>query len=532
MKNQYSGLIRKARRNDEKAIRELYDLTIRKMTFIARKYLREDMVDDVLQISYVKAFKSLDQLKDPDKFDKWLGMIVARNCKNELARRKDISFTEIEKDDYGFDESIENTYEEFKPDSEASYNELRETISNILNELKTEQRICILMFYYQELSIKEISKILEVNENTVKSRLNLAKKKMAEKIAALETKGYKIKTIAPIPLLIWALKQEESQMVLSTGTGVATSILSGMKSSGTALKTSGISIKTKVIAGTVAATGVAGAGYYVYDQNRTIDVTENIQYEVKGANHYGTIEVIDNEIENINVNDLIDGYEYSSNGTLKNGDIITITVNYDQEYVSEHSLKIKNSLKEITINGLKDRYNGNDLDDEFLQHVHKAVLTELHKKYPKDYGGYVIRLDDKEIEDEYYLRSELADYSKNVYYDVISSYLQQSIDLNQNTDKYVMLLRQSYYDYEEDKKYSNILEEDGHFLYCDYYIAVIDDFYVDSKSNESDIIKSIESIDVMSTHDLGKPSNAKKEFKNCFDNDNYKYIMIKNILND
>ena len=37
MKNQYSRLVKKARKNDEKAIRELYDLTIRKMTFIARK---------------------------------------------------------------------------------------------------------------------------------------------------------------------------------------------------------------------------------------------------------------------------------------------------------------------------------------------------------------------------------------------------------------------------------------------------------------------------------------------------------------
>ena len=169
MKNQYSRLVKKARKNDEKAIRELYDLTIRKMTFIARKYLRED-IDDVLQNSYVKAFKNLNQLKDTEKFDKWLGMIVARNCKNELVKRKDISFTDIEEDDYKFDESIENTYDEFKPDSEASYNELRDTILSILNELKPDQRMCIMMFYYQELSIKEISKALEVNENTVKSR--------------------------------------------------------------------------------------------------------------------------------------------------------------------------------------------------------------------------------------------------------------------------------------------------------------------------------------------------------------------------
>lgn len=297
--NQYSRLVKKARKNDEKAIRELYDLTIRKMTFIARKYLRED-IDDVLQNSYVKAFKNLNQLKDTEKFDKWLGMIVARNCKNELVKRKDISFTDIEEDDYRFDESIENTYDEFKPDSEASYNELRDTILSILNELKPDQRMCIMMFYYQELSIKEISKALEVNENTVKSRLSLAKKKMAEKITELESRGYKIRSIAPIPLLIWALRQEETHLIL-TGTGFATSALTGIETSGTALKTAGISMKAKIIAGTVAATGIAGGGYYAYDQSRTIDIAENIHYEVYGANHHGVIEVTDNQIDKNNI---------------------------------------------------------------------------------------------------------------------------------------------------------------------------------------------------------------------------------------
>ena len=100
--------------------------------------------------------------------------------------------------------------------------------------------------------------------------------------------------------MIWALRQEESHLIL-TGTGFATSALTGIETSGTALKTAGISMKAKVIAGTVAATGIAGGGYYAYDQSRTIDIAENIHYEVYGANHHGVIEVTDNQIDKNNI---------------------------------------------------------------------------------------------------------------------------------------------------------------------------------------------------------------------------------------
>lgn len=528
MKNQYSRLVKKARKNDEKAIKELYNLTIRKMTFIARKYLRED-IDDVLQNSYVKAFKNLNQLKEPEKFDKWLGMIVARNSKNELAKRKDISFTEIEDDDYRFDESIENTYEEFKPDSEASYNELRNTILSILNELKPDQRMCIIMFYYQELSIKEISKVLEINENTVKSRLSLAKKKMAEKITELESRGYKIRNIAPIPLLIWALRQEESHLIL-TGTGFATSALTGIETSGIALKTAGISMKAKVIAGTVVATGIAGGGYYVYDQSRTIDIAENIQYEICGVDHHGVIEVTDNHIDkdSISYDQLITGYDYSQNSTLSNGDEVVITVKYDQDYVDEHSLKINNDQKIVEVSNLPERYENGNIDDETLKMIHEAILNKLSKDYPKSNKNNIIQLDDNEIKNEMY-----DAYLSNNYYQVLMSYVAQTKNIKKGiTDKYIMLCRQSYSDFEEDNNYRDLLGQNDYFLYSDYYLVEISNFYKNSYSDKEQVISSISNIEIIEDKSIWKAKFAKDEFQNYLNDDHFNYILVKDLIDD
>ncbi len=57
------------------------------------------------------------------------------------------------------------------------------------------------MYYYQEYSIKEIAKAYGCSENTVKSRLNYARKAMREETEKLEDKGIKLRVVAVLPFL-------------------------------------------------------------------------------------------------------------------------------------------------------------------------------------------------------------------------------------------------------------------------------------------------------------------------------------------
>ena len=52
------------------------------------------------------------------------------------------------------------------------------TYSEVIESLKEEERMIILLFYNGKYTIKEISYILGINENTIKSRLNRAKNKI------------------------------------------------------------------------------------------------------------------------------------------------------------------------------------------------------------------------------------------------------------------------------------------------------------------------------------------------------------------
>lgn len=78
---------------------------------------------------------------------------------------------------------------DFIPDAKLSYNETKRLILTIIDNLPVEQRICIVLYYYEDKSSKEIAEICECSENTVKSRLHYARRKIREELER-EDKNY------------------------------------------------------------------------------------------------------------------------------------------------------------------------------------------------------------------------------------------------------------------------------------------------------------------------------------------------------
>lgn len=64
--------------------------------------------------------------------------------------------------------------------------ETKKLIDQILGELDEKQRMVVGMFYYEQMSVNEIAEALNCSVNTVKSRLNYARKKIGKEIAELE----------------------------------------------------------------------------------------------------------------------------------------------------------------------------------------------------------------------------------------------------------------------------------------------------------------------------------------------------------
>jgi RNA polymerase sigma factor (sigma-70 family) len=205
-----SYLVQKARENDQEALAEIYKISSPAVYKTIRVLIKdEDTVYDILQDTYVKAFTRLNQLQNPDKLIPWLKMIANNLAKDWLKKSKPVFFTDIyggeELEDIPFEESIEDVRSELNPEMAMDQQEAKRLVMEILDHLPEDQRVVIGMFYYEEMSVKDIAQTLGVSENTVKSRLSYGRKKIKEQVMDLEKRGTKLYSVAPFVFFLYLL---------------------------------------------------------------------------------------------------------------------------------------------------------------------------------------------------------------------------------------------------------------------------------------------------------------------------------------
>ena len=202
----YTEAVALAKAGKEDGFTYLYENTYQSKYYLALRYMKdEEAAKDVLQDAYIKAFAKLDTLDNPEVFASWLGKIVANTAMNMLAKNNPLLFSDVAVDEDGesFEYQIEDDDISNQPELAYTRKETQELVYELMDSLSEEQRLCILMFHIEGIPISEIAKTMNVSENTVKSRLNYGRKNLKVRAEDLRKKGYKLYSIAPLPLLLW-----------------------------------------------------------------------------------------------------------------------------------------------------------------------------------------------------------------------------------------------------------------------------------------------------------------------------------------
>ena len=156
----YTEAVRLARIGDERGFGYLYESTYRSKYYLALQYMKNrEAAEDVLQDAYLKAFSKLDMLEQPEHFSAWLGQIVANTAKNALAKNNPLLFTDVaaETEIEDFVDRVEDDDVTGQPELSYTREETRELVRELIDALSDEQRMCILMFHIEGISIKEIA---------------------------------------------------------------------------------------------------------------------------------------------------------------------------------------------------------------------------------------------------------------------------------------------------------------------------------------------------------------------------------------
>lgn len=272
-KDRIAELVVQMQNGNSKAFDELYKLTSSRAYFVALQITKNEQdAEDVLQESYVSAIAKINTLDKPESFVSWLHHIVANKSKDSLKKKKPTLF------EGGEDEAFEVIPDEdtsFSPEENLNQEELQKAVMEVIGELTEEKRACVLMMYFEEMSVNEIAETLDVPVSTVKNRLFTARKDLKAKF---EKRGItSVYSVAPIGVIVWALSRTADAVSKTfAGSQASAQILTGITAAssataattaattaasagtGVAAKFAALTVAQKVVAG-VAVTGVVAA---------------------------------------------------------------------------------------------------------------------------------------------------------------------------------------------------------------------------------------------------------------------------------
>ena len=263
MKKSMEELVQLAQASDENAIAELYEQTYASVYQSVRAVIKdEDEALDIVQDSYIKGFQSLDKLADPQKYQAWMKTIAANQARDFLRKKRPALFSErIDQDGEEIDLRRQDDCLEHMPEEVIDRQETTRLINDILATLKAEQRLVVVMYYYEEMSVREIAEKLGISENTVKSRLKYARDKIEVEVRKLEKKGTKLYSLAPMPFFTWLLQEAKRQGISIIMDGLEAVATAGTVAAGEATVTGATAVTGETVAGSAsAAAGNAVAG--------------------------------------------------------------------------------------------------------------------------------------------------------------------------------------------------------------------------------------------------------------------------------
>lgn len=235
-------LVIKAQSGDNSVFEEIYNATKGKAYYLALQLLKNPHdAEDVLQDAFTTAFFRIREAV-PERFSGWLDTIVINKAKDVLKKKKPIVFAELQSAD-GKDYVPEDEEErsDFIPENNMNYQETKRLIQEIIDELPEEQRMAVMLYYYEDMAVGQIAEYFECSTGTIKSRLNYARKTIKAKVEELEKKGTKLYSIPVLPFLYWMF-QSDAEAAVCTSVNLLQNVLEGVASN----QASGAAIHTPI----------------------------------------------------------------------------------------------------------------------------------------------------------------------------------------------------------------------------------------------------------------------------------------------
>jgi RNA polymerase sigma-70 factor (ECF subfamily) len=180
-------LLERARAGDDSSYAELVAAYRRRILgTVARLISRPEDVEDVAQEVFLRLYFSLDQLRAPEVFEPWLYRLTVNAALDYLRRRRrrpehrmaDLSEQQVMLADAAAGERVREGEEE--------KTRIRDLVDTLLANVSAEDRALLTLKEVEGLSLKELERIYDVNENALKVRLFRARQRVLKAYARMQ----------------------------------------------------------------------------------------------------------------------------------------------------------------------------------------------------------------------------------------------------------------------------------------------------------------------------------------------------------
>ena len=249
----------------DKELEQIYNEAYKTVYWTALGLLKNEAdAEDIVQDTFVALIESYDSIKDKNKVLPWLKKTAANKCLNR------IKLSKTDNMDEEFFDNVEAVPEDFLPDSIIESEDARRIVMDIINnKLSDDIRRTLILFYFDDISTKEIAEALGIPQGTVSWRLNFAKKTIKKEVEKYEEENKtKLFGMAALPFLSKLFIKEAEQVPFkampaklislsasaqASQAGAATKIAASAVKKGTGI------IMKKVLIGSIAAVVAVGA---------------------------------------------------------------------------------------------------------------------------------------------------------------------------------------------------------------------------------------------------------------------------------
>jgi RNA polymerase sigma-70 factor (ECF subfamily) len=180
-------LIIEARNGNNTAFTNLFYRYDKKVFSIAAQYFQSsDDAKDVYQEVFIRVYKGLKKFEFRSEFSTWLFRVTTNVCLTHKAQYKKFQNVSISPDENDESPKIElKSSEEDEPDRQLINSETKGKVQNAIDSLAPKQKMAFMLKHIHNYKIREIAKMMESSEGTVKKYLFIATDKLRLKLKTI-----------------------------------------------------------------------------------------------------------------------------------------------------------------------------------------------------------------------------------------------------------------------------------------------------------------------------------------------------------